>query len=26
MVYLNVEALKGLKADMVKFYALAQQH
>jgi carboxypeptidase C (cathepsin A) len=26
MVYLNVEALKELKADMVKFYALAQQH
>lgn len=25
MVYLNVEALKELKADMVKFYALAQQ-
>jgi hypothetical protein len=26
MVYLNVEALKELKADMVKFYATAQQH
>jgi carboxypeptidase C (cathepsin A) len=26
MVYLNVEALKELKADMTKFYALAQQH
>jgi carboxypeptidase C (cathepsin A) len=26
MVYLNVEALKELKADMVKFYTLAQQH
>jgi len=26
MVYLNVEALKELKADMAKFYALAQQH
>jgi carboxypeptidase C (cathepsin A) len=26
MVYLNVEALKELKADMVKFYAVAQQH
>jgi carboxypeptidase C (cathepsin A) len=26
MVYLNVEALKELKADMVKFYAGAQQH
>jgi carboxypeptidase C (cathepsin A) len=25
MVYLNVDALKELKADMVKFYALAQQ-
>ncbi len=25
MVYLNVEALKELKADMVKFYAAAQQ-
>jgi carboxypeptidase C (cathepsin A) len=25
MVYLNVEALKELKADMVKFYASAQQ-
>ena len=26
MVYLNVEALKELKADMVKFYATAEQH
>jgi carboxypeptidase C (cathepsin A) len=26
MVYLNVEALKELKADMVKFYALAGPH
>jgi len=26
MVYLNVEALKELKADIVKFYAIAQQH
>jgi carboxypeptidase C (cathepsin A) len=26
MVYLNVEALKELKADMVKFYALAEKH
>src|SRR5271154_479523 len=26
MVYLNVEALKELKADMAKFYALAEQH
>ncbi len=26
MVYLNVEALKELKADMVKFYAIAEQH
>ncbi len=26
MVYLNVEALKELKADMVKFYAVAEQH
>jgi carboxypeptidase C (cathepsin A) len=26
MVYLNVEALKELKADMAKFYVLAQQH
>jgi carboxypeptidase C (cathepsin A) len=26
MVYLNIEALKELKADMAKFYALAQQH
>ena len=25
MVYLNVEALKEMKADMAKFYALAQQ-
>jgi carboxypeptidase C (cathepsin A) len=25
MVYLNVDALKEMKADMVKFYALAQQ-
>jgi carboxypeptidase C (cathepsin A) len=25
MVYLNVDALKELKADMVKFYAVAQQ-
>src|SRR6202044_840201 len=26
IVYLNVEALKELKADMVKFYATAQKH
>jgi carboxypeptidase C (cathepsin A) len=26
MVYLNVEALKELKADMAKFYATAEQH
>jgi carboxypeptidase C (cathepsin A) len=26
MVYLNVEALKELKADMTKFYSLAEQH
>jgi carboxypeptidase C (cathepsin A) len=26
MVYLNVEALKELKSDMTKFYALAEQH
>lgn len=26
MVYLNVEALKELKADMVKFYAVAEKH
>jgi carboxypeptidase C (cathepsin A) len=26
MVYLNVEALKELKADMAKFYSLAEQH
>lgn len=26
MVYLNVEALKELKADMAKFYASAEQH
>jgi carboxypeptidase C (cathepsin A) len=26
MVYLNVDALKELKEDMVKFYAVAQQH
>jgi carboxypeptidase C (cathepsin A) len=26
MVYLNVEALKELKADMTKFYALAEKH
>jgi carboxypeptidase C (cathepsin A) len=26
MVYLNVEALKELKGDMAKFYAVAQQH
>jgi carboxypeptidase C (cathepsin A) len=26
MVYLNVEALKELKADMAKFYALAEKH
>jgi carboxypeptidase C (cathepsin A) len=26
MVYLNVEALKELKADMAKFYAMAEKH
>jgi carboxypeptidase C (cathepsin A) len=26
MVYLNVDALKELKEDMLKFYAVAQQH
>jgi carboxypeptidase C (cathepsin A) len=26
MVYLNVDALKEMKADLVKFYALAQQY
>jgi carboxypeptidase C (cathepsin A) len=26
MVYLNVDALKEMKADMVKFYAAAQHH
>jgi hypothetical protein len=25
MVYLNVDALKEMKADLVKFYGLAQQ-